>query len=72
MLVGGRRVSSTAIRRAIREGDFAAARTLLGRPYSLYGTTVRGSGRGRRLGYPTANLDVHNEAMPPAGVYAAW
>ena len=70
--VDGLRVSSTAIRAAIAQGDFGAARRLLGRPYSLYGTVVRGAGRGRWLGYPTANVDVHNEAMPPEGVYAAW
>ena len=70
--VAGRRVSSTAIRRAIRAGDFAEAEVLLGRAYSLFGTVVGGQRRGRRLGFPTANLDVHNEAIPPDGVYAAW
>jgi riboflavin kinase/FMN adenylyltransferase len=70
--IDGARVSSTAIRSAIRRGSFALAQRLLGRPYSLYGTVVRGAGRGWELGYPTANLDVHNEAMPPEGVYAAW
>ncbi|NLW50202.1 MAG: riboflavin biosynthesis protein RibF [Candidatus Brocadiaceae bacterium] len=72
VLVGGRRVSSTAIRQAIRAGDFEDAHRLLGRPFSLYGIVVRGAQRGRALGYPTANLNVQNEAIPPEGVYAGW
>ncbi|MGD2175713.1 MAG: riboflavin biosynthesis protein RibF [Candidatus Brocadiaceae bacterium] len=67
----GRPVSSTAIRQAIRAGEFRQAARLLGRPFSLYGTVVHGDGRGRRLGYPTANLDLHNETVPPSGVYAS-
>jgi len=70
--VDGRPVSSTAIRRAIVEGDLDGAGRLLGRPFSLYGTVVPGDGRGRMLGYPTANLDLHNETIPPDGVYACW
>jgi riboflavin kinase/FMN adenylyltransferase len=70
--VGGERVSSTAIRQAILDGALDRAAELLGRPFSLYGTVVRGDGRGRSLGYPTANLDPHNETIPPDGVYAAW
>jgi riboflavin kinase/FMN adenylyltransferase len=54
------------------EGAFERAAQLLGRPFSLYGTVVPGDGRGRRLGYPTANLDLHNETIPPDGVYACW
>jgi len=67
--VGGRPVSSTAIREAIELGELAEAERLLGRPFSLYGTVVRGDARGRRLGYPTANLDLHNELLPPEGIY---
>ena len=70
--VDGRRVSSTAIREAILAGESERAESLLGRPFSLYGTVVRGEGRGHRLGYPTANLDLHNETIPPDGVYAGW
>jgi riboflavin kinase/FMN adenylyltransferase len=70
--LAGERISSTAIRGAILAGDFARAAELLGRPFSLYGTVVHGDGRGRSLGYPTANIDPHNETMPPDGVYAAW
>ncbi len=67
----GQPVSSTAIRRAIQEGRLRDASRLLARPFALYGTVVRGEGRGRGLGYPTANLDLHNEITPPEGVYAA-
>jgi riboflavin kinase/FMN adenylyltransferase len=68
--VDGRVVSSTAIRRAVSRAELARAARLLGRPFSLFGTVVPGAGRGRGLGYPTANLDVHNELMPRDGVYA--
>jgi len=63
-------ISSTAIRQAIADGDLRAAAAMLGRPFSLLGTVVRGEGRGRTLGFPTANLDLHHEAIPPDGVYA--
>ncbi len=67
--VDGRPVSSTAIRQAIERGELREAERLLGRPFSLYGTVVRGDARGRRLGYPTANLDLHHELLPPEGIY---
>ncbi|HUT36806.1 MAG TPA: bifunctional riboflavin kinase/FMN adenylyltransferase [Planctomycetota bacterium] len=63
-------ISSTAIRQAIGAGGLRAAAAMLGRPFSLLGTVVRGEGRGRSLGFPTANLDLHHEAIPPDGVYA--
>ena len=67
---GGTVVSSTAIRQAIRAGDLGEAAAMLGRPVALLGTVVPGDGRGRSLGFPTANLDLHHEVAPPAGVYA--
>jgi len=63
-------VSSTAIRAAVRAGDLAAAAEMLGRPVSVLGTVVKGDGRGRGLGTPTANLDLAHEIHPPRGVYA--
>jgi len=63
-------VSSTAVRQAILSGDLGEASALLGRPPSLLGTVVRGDGRGRALGFPTANLDPGPELRPPGGVYA--
>jgi riboflavin kinase/FMN adenylyltransferase len=66
-------VSSTWIRQRIAEGDVAAAATGLGRPYSVDGPVVRGNGRGRPMGYPTANVEVREEmAVPADGVYAGW
>ncbi|MFW6162128.1 MAG: riboflavin biosynthesis protein RibF [Planctomycetota bacterium] len=67
---GGQVISSTAIREAVAEGDLVTAAAMLGRPYGLLGTVVPGHGRGRDLGFPTANLDLHHEALPPHGVYA--
>jgi riboflavin kinase/FMN adenylyltransferase len=68
--VGGQVVSSTLIRHAIEAGDLAKAEILLGRPYTILGTVVRGDQIGRKLGFPTANLAAHNEQFPPNGVYA--
>ena len=65
-------ISSTRVRRLIERGFLKKAEKMLGRPVSVYGTVVRGRGRGRSLGYPTANLNPHHETLPPGGVYAAW
>jgi riboflavin kinase/FMN adenylyltransferase len=65
--------SSTYIRSCIDAGDVAAATAALGRPHRLEGIVVRGDGRGRELGYPTANLSTaRNAAVPADGVYACW
>ncbi len=69
--VNGLTVSSSAIREALRDGDVEQARALLGRPYSLTGTVRRGAGRGRTLGFPTANLKPDRPLALAAGVYAA-
>ncbi len=69
---GGQPISSTRIRQAVASGDLAAARAMLGRPFSMYGTVVHGAKLGRVLGYPTANVDPHNEVRPPPGIYACW
>ena len=67
----GQSVSSTRIRDAVRAGDFALAGRMLARPYALRGTVIRGEHLGRKLGFPTANLDVTGLVTPPPGVYAA-
>jgi riboflavin kinase / FMN adenylyltransferase len=68
----GSTISSTAIRTMLMDGDVRAAAAALGRPYDLDGTVVAGEGRGRTLGYPTANLAVVDGIQLPAdGVYAA-
>lgn len=66
------RVSSTKIRELVSQGSIDAAAALLGRPFALVGTVVRGAGAGRTLGYPTINLDVGNQVIPGEGVYAGW
>ncbi len=68
---GKEAISSTRIRRVIEKGGLASAGRMLGRPVSVMGTVVRGRGRGKKLGFPTANLNPHHEALPPPGVYAA-
>ena len=70
VLVDGDPVSSTRIRAAVQAGEFELTKRLLGRPFSVLGTVVHGDGRGKELGFPTANLDVHHEVFPPDGVYA--
>ncbi len=66
----GKPISSSLLRQAIRKGDFAAAEKLLGRPYSLYAQIITGQGKGKRLGYPTANISLEGLCLPPLGVYA--
>ena len=68
--VAGQTVSSTAIREALREGDVTAATRFLGRPYAIHGPVLRGAGRGRTLGFPTANLRPDLPLILAAGVYA--
>ncbi|NLE81626.1 MAG: bifunctional riboflavin kinase/FAD synthetase [Rhodococcus sp.] len=65
--------SSTYIRACVDAGDMAAATEALGRPHRVEGVVVHGDGRGRQLGYPTANVAPPMfSAIPADGVYAAW
>ncbi|MDP6629945.1 MAG: riboflavin biosynthesis protein RibF [Kiritimatiellia bacterium] len=66
---GGEPVSSTRLRAAVKAGDLDGAAALLGRPFSILGTVKSGRRIGRKLGFPTANLDPHNEVLPPVGIY---
>jgi riboflavin kinase / FMN adenylyltransferase len=67
----GEPISSTAIRRALADGDVRSAARALGRPYGVRGEVVRGDGRGRTIGIPTANVGLPPErAIPAHGVYA--
>ncbi len=66
----GQLISSSAIRTAIRDGKMSFAGRLLGRPYSLTGSIVPGTGQGARLVVPTLNLDYEQELVPARGVYA--
>lgn len=66
-------VSSSAIRNFIEKAEIEKANQLLGRPYLILGKVIKGKGRGRVLGFPTANIEVSPQKMlPPAGVYAVW
>ena len=65
----GSPISSSRIRRALCAGEVELARELLGRPYGLEGTVVRGAGRGAGLGFPTANLVPEDQLVPQDGVY---
>lgn len=67
------RISSSAIRQALQDGNIPRANTLLGHPYTLLGTVTQGQQLGRTLGFPTANLQVPlNKFLPKYGVYAVW
>lgn len=68
--VDGVVVSSSRVREYVLEGRVAAAQRLLGRFFDLDGTVVPGQGRGRTIGFPTANIDTQNELRPAPGVYA--
>jgi len=69
---GQHRVSSTLIRRLLREGRVQDAGVCLGRPFALWGQVVAGQGRGRVLEFPTANIAVADQITPGDGVYAGW
>jgi riboflavin kinase/FMN adenylyltransferase len=68
--VRGQVVSSTRLREAVQAGRLAEAARLLGRPWVLRGRVVKGRGMGRRLGFPTANVDSPQRVLPPQGVWA--
>lgn len=69
-LLDGHRVSSTWVRDALAHGDFALARRLLGRPYTMCGRVAHGDRIGRTLGYATANIHLRRVAPPMRGVFA--
>lgn len=68
--VGSEMVSSSRIRQCVSAGDLPSASRMLTRPHEVLGTVVRGSDRGRKLGFPTANLSDIGTLLPPDGVYA--
>jgi len=72
LLHEGEPISSSRVREALARGAVEVVPALLGRRCFVDGTVMRGAGRGRELGIPTANLDVINETLPGGGVYAAW
>lgn len=73
VVIDGEIVSSTAIRKALSDGDVHRVKRLAGHGFSLRGPVVVGAGRGVALGFPTANMDIGAEqALPADGVYAGW
>jgi riboflavin kinase / FMN adenylyltransferase len=64
------RISSTRVRAALAQGDFAQARHLLGRAYQIEGRVAYGEQRGRTIGFPTININLHRRFSPLRGVYA--
>lgn len=63
-------VSSTSIREALQRGELDRVEQLLDHPYSIYGLVSPGQGKGKQIGFPTANLEVTGLCLPPLGVYA--
>lgn len=73
IMLNGVIISSSAIRNLIEKGNIESANELLGRPYLIMGKVIKGKGRGKEIGYPTANLEVSPlKLLPPSGVYAVW
>ncbi|GAA4871900.1 bifunctional riboflavin kinase/FAD synthetase [Paenibacillus vulneris] len=71
-LLNGSKVSSTLVREYLQSGQLEEANLLLGRPYTITGTVVTGDGRGRTIGFPTANIEMSESfVIPTLGVYAA-
>ncbi|MEE9426467.1 MAG: bifunctional riboflavin kinase/FAD synthetase [Methylococcales bacterium] len=70
LLNDGQRISSTAIRKVLAAGDLDQAKLLLGRSYAVCGRVIRGDGRGRQLGFPTANIQLFRKKSPVRGVFA--
>lgn len=68
----GELISSSLIRSLLESGNVEKAAAFMGRPYAIFGTVIRGNGRGREIGFPTANLEVDHEdkLIPAEGVYA--
>lgn len=70
-ILDAERVSSTLVRERVLQGDLETVRRLLGRRYSLTGRVETGRGIGRTIGFPTANVKPHHNAIPAQGVYIA-
>ena len=70
VVLDGERVSSTAVRNALADGELARAARLLARPYSISGRIVRGDGLGHKLGFATANVQIKHNRPPLTGIFA--
>lgn len=65
-------VSSTVIRNLVTDGNLGLAEKFLGRPYSVFGIHIKGTGRGKEMGFPTINLNTLDQCLPPNGIYTVW
>jgi riboflavin kinase/FMN adenylyltransferase len=72
MKLGDQKIGSTAIRRALKDGDLETAIRMMGKPYAISGAVIPGKGMGKILGFPTMNLDYDGYFLPKIGVYATW
>lgn len=72
VIIGRETASSSLVREHIRSGDMDKAALLLGRMHSVDGTIVHGEGRGRKLGFPTANIQYDSSLLPALGGYSTW
>jgi len=66
----GQRISSSAIRKLLSQGDFKKAKTYLGRAFSISGRVAHGEKMGRTIGFPTANISIRRKLSPVLGVYS--
>jgi riboflavin kinase/FMN adenylyltransferase len=71
-ILDGERISSTAVRQKLIDGDFRGANKFLGRRYFIAGRVVHGQHRGRSIGFPTANLKLNRLRAPLNGIYASY
>lgn len=69
VLINNKKIGSRWIRQLLEAGDIGNANNLLGRPYTIRGNVIRGDGRGKGLGFPTANIAGIREVTPKSGVY---
>ena len=69
-MVDGLRVSSTAVRQALAAGELDLVRRLLGRSYSISGRVVNGDKLGKKIGFPTANIQLKHNRPPLSGIFA--
>jgi riboflavin kinase/FMN adenylyltransferase len=72
LALGDTPISSTLIRGLVAKGDMAEVLKYLGRYYSCIGKVVQGDGKGTKIGFPTANLSLFSELLPPDGAYAGF
>ena len=66
----GQRISSSAIRKLLSQGDFKSAEICLGRPFAISGRVAHGEKKGRTIGFPTANISIRRKLSPVLGVYS--